>query len=345
MATWSALGRVPVDGAIAADPFALRELLRVTGAVRIPEPPVRLTSGNVVPLLANRAFARFPDPQQRKAILGEAARAVVDRFLSLDGRVVPRLRALVQVFSDGHLKLYTAEPSMQRALAIAGVDRSLDAGEGDLLAVIVNSGAGGKVDYFVERDLRHSVRLLTDGGITSVTSVTITNDAPTSGQPKYVIGPHRPGSKAGDDTPLLAVFCAATCELRGAERNGSRVEVGTGTELGYRFFRDYFTIPSGTEGNLTVRTHSSHVWSGGMAGGGYRLTVIGQTTIRPTQASIRITAPPGLRFVEGSGTEGLRVDGSTASWTGVLPDHLDLRVSLERIPLATRLWRALRDAL
>ena len=39
-----------------------------------------------MPLLSNRAFARFPDPRRRKAVLGEAARAVVERFLGLDGR-------------------------------------------------------------------------------------------------------------------------------------------------------------------------------------------------------------------------------------------------------------------
>jgi hypothetical protein len=72
--------------------------------------------------------------------------------------------------------------------------------------------------------------------------------------------------------------------------------------------------------------------------------VLGQTTIRPTRTEIHMTAPDGMRFVRGSGTDGLRVDGSRATWTGVLPDRLDLRVSIERIPLGTRLWRALGDA-
>jgi hypothetical protein len=345
LATWAALGRAPVDGVLVADPFALRELLSVTGAVRVDAPPVRLTRENVVPLLANEAFARFTDPHVRKAVLGEAARIVVDRFLSIDGRVAPRLRALTSAFSEGHLKLYSDEPAMERALTIAGLARSLDAHGGDLLAVIANSGSGGKVNYYTRRTIDHEVRLLQDGGAASTTLVTIRNDAPTSGQPRYVIGPHRPDAAAGDDIPLLTVFRDGTAELAEARRNGAEVGLGAGTELGSRFFRDYFTIGSGEEGSLEVRTTSTDVWAGDPSGGAYRLTVLGQTTIRPTRASIRLIAPEGMRFVRGSGTEGLAVDDATATWSGVLPDRLDLSVSIERIPLGTRLWRALIDAL
>lgn len=345
LATWTALGRVPVDGVITADPFALRELLMVTGTIRVETPPVRLTRQNVVPLLANEAFARFTDPQVRKAVLGEAARVVVDRFLSIEGRVAPRLRALSRAFSEGHLKLYSEERAMERALTIAGIRHSLDAGDGDLLAVIANSGSGGKVNYFTRRTVHHEVRLFQDGTAESTTRVTIQNDAPTTGQPRYVIGPHRRGAEAGDDIPLLAVFCDQTCELAGAARNGHEVEMRPGTELGYRFFRDYFVIGSGEQASIELRTRAGDGWEGDASGGTYRLTVVGQTTIRPTRATFRFIAPEAMRFVRGSGTDGLRVEGSTATWSGVLPDRLDLVVSIERIPLGTRLWRALVDAL
>jgi hypothetical protein len=211
--------------------------------------------------------------------------------------------------------------------------------------VIANSGSGGKVNFFTRRTVRHEVQLLRGGTAAATTVVTIRNDAPTTGQPRYVIGPHRPGAEAGDDIPLLAVFCHRSCELLGAQRNGVDVELGTGTELGARFFRDYFTIGSGEERSLELRTRSSNVWDGDGSGGVYRLTVIGQTTIRPTRVTISVNAPPGMRFVRGSGTDGLRVDGATATWSGSLPDRLDLGVTIERIPLGTRLWRALLDAL
>jgi hypothetical protein len=343
LATWSALGGVPVDGVVVADPFALRELLSVTGGVRMSGAPIRLTSANVVPWLANRAFSYFSNPVERKAVLGQAASTVVERFLALDGRVLPRLRALGRAFSAGHLKVYAEDSEMRRALRVAGVDHALRA-DGDLAAVVVNGGAGGKIDYFAERTIRHEVRLLQGGGVLATTKVTIANHAPVTGQPRYVIGPHRPGARAGDQIPLVTLFCGPTCELVDAERDGSPNPVRTGTELGYRFFRDYFTIHAGERRTLSLTTSSSGAWEDDGSEGRYRLTIIGQTTIRPTTGEVRLTAPTGMRFVGGSGTNGLVVNGSTATWRGTVPDRLVLGVSIERIPLALRLWRAVVGA-
>jgi len=336
LASWEAIGREPLDGVVTADPFALRDLLTVTGRVRVGRPPMSLTRENVVPLLSNRAFARFPDPAERKAVLGDAARSVLDRFLAIRGRIVPKLQALSRAVSEGHLKFYASDTSVGAALERAGVDGSFAADGGDLMSVIVNSGAGGKVDYYSRRELRHDVTLLPGGSAVSATSVTIENHAPTSGQPKYVIGPHR--GKAGDNIPLVDVFCGPRCILVRAERDGERISVRTGSELGYRFHRDYFTIPSGRARTLTVTTQSRDTWDGDAEGGSYVLTVVGQTTIRPTVATVVIRAPEGTRFT--SWSEGITVASDRATWSGVMSDRMTFDVSFERQPLLRRLWDA-----
>jgi hypothetical protein len=340
LASWVATGRDPLDGVITADPFALKDLLTVTGRVRLGFPPLALTRENVIPLLTNRAFARFPDPAVRKAVLGDAARAVLDRFLTIDGRVVPRIRALSRAFSDGHLKIYAANPSVESALDRAGVDGALDAEGGDLVSVIVNAGAGVKVDYFSRRTVRHEVTLLAGGSATATTAITIENDAPTSGQPPYVIGPHR--GEAGDNIPLVAVFCGARCTLVRAEREGEPVSLREGSELGYRLYRDYFTIPSGEDRTLTVTTESRGAWTGDASAGSYRLTVVGQTTIRPTVVTVVIRAPLGMRFT--SSSDDVVLERDRATWTGVLGDELRIELSFERRPLLERLWSALSGA-
>ena len=340
LASWEAIGKEPLDGVVTADPFALRDLLTVTGRVRVDVPPIDLTHENIVPLLSNRAFALFPDPAERKAVLGEAARAVLDRFLSIRGRTVPRLRALGRAVSEGHLKIFASDGSVEAALVRAGVDGSLSADGGDLLSVIVNSGSGGKVDFFSRRTIRHEVTLLPAGSSVSTTSVTIENDAPTSGQPKYVIGPHR--GDAGDNIPLVALFCGRGCSLVRADRDGERRSLREGSELGYRFYRDYFTIPSGRARTLTTTTESRGTWTGDEAGGTYRLTVIGQTTIRPTTATVVIRSPLGTRFT--SASEGITTTGDRATWSGVLGDQMTFELSFERLPLLARLWNALLGA-
>ena len=340
LASWEAIGREPLDGVVTADPFALRHLLTVTGSVRLELPPLVLTRQNIVPLLSNRAFALFSDPGVRKAVLGEAARAILDRFLTIPGRGVPKLRAVGRAASEGHLKIFASDGSVASALRTAGVSGALSIEGGDLFSVIVNSAAGGKVDYFSHRIIRHDVTLLPGGLARSTTSVTIENDAPTSGQPRYVIGPHR--GEAGDNIPLLALFCGPRCALVRAERDGERVSLREGSELGYRLYRDYFTIPSEQARTLTVTTDSADTWTGDTAGGSYRLTVIGQTTIRPTTGTVVIRSPVGTRFT--SWSDGVTVAGNGATWTGVVPDRMTLELSFERRPLLARLWDAVFGA-
>jgi hypothetical protein len=340
LATWEATGRPPLDGVITADPFALRELLLVTGRVGTPIRGLSITAEDVVPFLTNGAFARFSDPVTRKVVLGEAARAVVDRFLAIEGRAMPRLRALARAAAAGHLKVFSSDPSVQSAFARAGVDSGLHADGGDLAAVIVNAGAGGKIDFFSTRTVRHDVTLLPGGGVAAITSVTIANDAPTTGQPRYVIGPHV--GEAGDNIPLVAIYCGPGCRLTGAERDGRAVRLGSGSELGFRFFRDYFTIPSGQERALTVRTEVPGAWSDSGSDGTYRLRLVGQTTIRPTLGTVTVHAPVGMRFTAGS--DGIELDGDTATWRGVLGARLELKLSLERRPLLARLLRAVTGA-
>ena len=340
LGTWEAIGREPLDGVLTADPVTLQHLLDVTGAIRLSRPPLVVTRENVVSLLSNRGFARFPDSRIRKALLGDVALAVFDRFLGLDGLAVPRLRAMGRSVADGHLKIFTVDPSMQEALAAAGLDNGLRPAGGDLLGVIVNAGAGGKVDFFARRSVRHEVTLLPDSNSTALTVTTIENGAPTSGQPRYVIGPGI--GRAGDNIPLISVFCGRRCGLIQAERDGERVSLRSGSELGYRYYQDYFTIPSGETGVLAVHTETRGSWEGDPSGGSYRLTIHGQTTIQPTPANIRILAPDGMRFTTWS--EGFRIQNRTAAtWEGVLQGTVELEVSFEAPALPVRLWRAISD--
>ena len=337
LATWHATRGGRLDGVMTADPFALQRLLEVTGAIRLHFPPLDVTHDNVVPLLTNRAFSLFPDARTRKAVLGEAARVVFDEFLTLPGHALPKLRAIASALADGHLRIYADDPAMQRGLAAGGLDGGLPSTDDDLSAVVINSGAGDKVDYYAKRSITHDVTLLPQGRAAATTLTTIENDAPSTGEPRYVIGPSQ--GEAGDNIPLVAVFCGKDCRLVRAERDGERIKVQPGSELGFRFYRDYFTIPSGDTGSLSVQTERPGAWTGDRLGGTYRLTVLGQATVRPTTATIRVHAPAGMRFT--SWSDGVTIsDDGVATWRGQLGDRLDLELSFAAPSLPVRVWRA-----
>ena len=120
MANYEAATGTPVDGVIAADPFALREMLEVTGPISVPGLDRRIDADNVIPFTTNEAYSLFRGPALRKEVLGEVVKDVVARFLAIEGKGVARMKALSEAFSGGHLLVYSTDAEFQRGLALAG---------------------------------------------------------------------------------------------------------------------------------------------------------------------------------------------------------------------------------
>jgi len=328
-----------LDGVIAVDPYAFRAMLAVTGPVSVPTVSGRLNAANVVDFTTNQAYSLFPSPTARKTVLGAVAAAVLERFLGLDGKGIPRLRALATAIGGGHLLVYSIDPTFQDGLEGAGAaGRFAAVPESDVASVTVNNASASKVDFYAVRHVSYDVRLGADHDAVAELTARIRNEAPTSGQPPYVIGPFVPDAQAGDQLPLITEWCHDPCELLGARRDGHDVAVAPGTENGVAWYRDYRTIPSGRTGSFTISTHTTGVWSGNSSGGTYRLSFHGQPTVRPTVVDISITAPDGTRIAWTSTP--MTVNGATATWSGDPGAELTLEVRF-RAPLPLRIVRDL----
>jgi len=203
--------------------------------------------------------------------------------------------------------------------------------------VIENSAGGTKVDFFQERRISYQVDLWDEGAAEGSTELELTNDAPTSGQPVYVIGPDPGFAKVGEDVQLVTMYCVA-CRLEEAHRDGRRIAVSTGTEGGLTYYRDYFGTPSGTTRRLDMTWYIPDAWEGDAGGGRYRLVVFAQSTIRPTRLDVAITVPDGMHIE--SASPGMRIDGETAVFEGVAPNRLELEVRFAPSVLG-RLWGAI----
>jgi hypothetical protein len=327
-----------LDGVITADPFALKELLGVTGPTKVAGLGRQIDENSVVSFTTNEAYIRYRNSRERKAALGDVAKGVFERFLAMDEHDISRIRAIAMAVADGHLKVYAAtDEELQDGLAIAKVDGAFDAEQpGDVLDVIVNSGSGSKVDYYATRRVDYDVQLGGDGEAVATTEVAIHNDAPTSGLPGYVITPLAKKGNPGDNISLVTISCAHSCKLLTAERNGASIGMRYGSELGLPRYEDFFTTPSGSTVTLRIQTKLDDVWEGNSSAGWYRLTYLNQTTIQPTQVQITIHAPAGQRIVWTS--EPMDVEGGTATWSGTPGPRTEFEVRFEA-PLPLRLWR------
>jgi hypothetical protein len=325
-----------LDGVIAADPFVLQNLLRVTGPVVVPHLGVRVSAPDVVAFTTNQAYSLFGRSVVRKGVLGAVAAGAFERFLSTEGKGVPRLRALATAAAGGHLQVYSADAAMERGIQDAGFGGALATPSGDVASVVVDNASGTKVDYYASRSVSYDVQLGETGQAMSTTDVQIRNDAPTTGQPRYVIGPRAAATHAGDQVSIVTLWCAPGCSLAGATAAGSPTGLRVGSELGLPWYQDIATIPSGATYDLQVRTTTDGVWRGNSSGGTYRVSFLGQTTIRPSTVRISVHAPAGTRITWTSAP--MQITGGTATWEGTPGPDLQLDLAF-RAPLPLRLWR------
>ena len=309
-----------LDGVFAVDPFALQSFLQVTGPIHASGAGT-ITSHNVVDVTTNRAYTVFPGTTQRKDVLGETAATVFARFLEMDGQGVARLRAISTAVAESHLRIYSTNPSIEGGLATLGVDGALTQPGGDIMGITVNNDSASKVDYYATRRVDYDVQLGGTGEAISAATVTIANDAPTTGEPRYVLGPSVPGARAGDQIPITSVWS---------------IRVATGSENGVPWLQDHRTIAAGSTGTLSLVWRSSGVWDGNSSGGSYELTLLGQPTVRATDVSVTIHAPSGTRIVWTSTP--MAIDGGTATWRGSPSNTTTLGVRFQA-PLPLRLVR------
>jgi hypothetical protein len=320
-----------VDGTILADPQALAFLMNATGPAEVPATGTTIDAGSVVNFVANEAYALLPNDVARKRILGDVAAGVLDRFLASGAAADPATagRAVVEAASGGHLLLHSADPAIQAGLEAAGVAGELADPAGDFLAVVANNAAGNKIDFYARRTLQYEVQLLEDRSARGHLEVTIQNDAPSSGQPEYVIGPHPfVDAEAGDNITNVQTYCSTRCRVEGVRLDGLQVAVWRRTELGHPVIVTGMRIPAGGAGGLDYTWTTADAWGEEQGLIVYRLSVQGQPTIIPTRLEVSVTIPENAEVARTS--PGMQVLADRVVWFGEAGDLATLEVAFDR---------------
>jgi Protein of unknown function (DUF4012) len=330
-----------VDGVIAADPFALAELVEVTGPVAIPGTGTQVDADGLVSYVTNEAYRVLTNPAQRKRVLGDVAEGVLREFLRGSADPGAMGQALVEAASGGHLLLHSRDPQVQAAFVEAGIAGELPTG-GDLLGVIWNNASGNKIDFYAEQEISYTIRLGAEGSGVAETHLSYTNEAPDEGEPQYIIGPYSSDYEAGENVALLSTYCAKTCELDHVRMDGVRVETARESELGHPAFPATVRLQSGETSLLDYGWRVREAWHGDDGAGIYRLTVRTQPTIRPTRLAIDIQAPEGMA-ITGTSPE-MRVMEGRAVWQGEASAEMVFELRFQR-PTLARAWNAVLDFL
>jgi hypothetical protein len=237
-------GGTAINGVIQLDPFAISQLLTLTGPVKVPGLDFTVTADNAVSFLLRDEYTLVTDPIERSNLLGDVAQLVFDRLTSGES-AQPSLiaQALSPVIATGDLSLWLRDSHEQDFVRRIGADAALAPVVGDSFGVIVQNGGGNKIDNYLHRSIAYSATVAAGtGAVTSHATVALRNDSPTTGVPLYVIG-NEIGRPTGTNTLYVSIYSPLT--LRGATLDGKPLPVLAETELGRNVYSSYVEIPPG----------------------------------------------------------------------------------------------------
>lgn len=237
-------GGQPIDGVIAMDPFVIQALLAYTGPIELTTVDKTLNTNNAADYLLTGQYLE-PDRDDRVDALEEAAELTVDALLTGSLPDPTELaRDLGPLAAERRLLVWTDDAAEQDLLDRVGLLGDIPAHDGaDGYSVAVTNAGGSKIDTFLERAITYdSTTDPETGETTAVLRVELTNTAPSTGLPDYVIG-NALGLPSG--TSRLFVEFYSPLALEEVTLNGELNALEPGEIMGWNTYSTFVNIAPG----------------------------------------------------------------------------------------------------
>jgi hypothetical protein len=179
-----------LDGVFIMDVYTLARFLQFTGSIPLPDSDQVLTADTAADFLLNDQYD-VTKLDTRVDVLEGFSRTVIDTLL---GGTLPPPTTLLDVLGpmvdQGRFTAWMVRPDEQAMIEQIGMAGTLpEPGAGDGVAIVFNNAAGNKIDYFLDSHATYDVTAdARTGSATAHLELTMTNNAPTDGEPGYVIG-------------------------------------------------------------------------------------------------------------------------------------------------------------
>lgn len=234
---WSERYGTRVDGVISIDPVSLSYLLDATGPVRTVTGD-QLSKENVISLLLNEVYIRYPLPAQQDAFFAASAKAVFDKVSGGDVDPTKLIAGLAKAGDERRILVWNDRADERAILAGTSLAGEL-VGEMDdspRIGMFLNDSTGSKMDYYL--DVNTSVGAVTcrkDGRRNIAIQVTITNTAPAdagTSLPAYITGDGTYGVTPGNIRTLLTAYGSPEMINLGVSRDGASLEAHSASDSG-----------------------------------------------------------------------------------------------------------------
>ena len=287
-----------VDGVLIIDPAGIAAMLGATNnSVTVPglDQPLTAATAEQFLLLGQYDVA----DGQRQDLLAAVTEQTVHQLLTSS---LPNpqqlLKQLGPVALGGHISIWSAHAEEESFLAEVGVDNALPgftgpSGSADGIAVVTNNASGNKIESFLQRTIDYApVYNARTGHVDSTLTVTLKNNAPTTGYPDYVIG-NIVDLPVGTNRMLLSVY--SRLGYTNATIDGKEVDLEAEGELGWNVYSKFIDIPAGQSVTVVITL------AGTVQPGRYALIYRPQALPLDDALSVRATTPSGTEILDFKG--------------------------------------------
>jgi hypothetical protein len=192
MAMYAAARNQHVDGVLGIDVVTLQNILRVTGAVHIPNTKPAINSTNVARLILHDLYVKYPagsQQQGRRDEVSSIAQAAVTKMKSGGFDSARLIKALAESTGGRHLLFYDSNPTNEANIIKFGASGALVGSHGNIIHTSIQSGVAAKLDWYMRETLKYDISVTSDGTAFITTTISLENTAPPHPKPSYAFGP------------------------------------------------------------------------------------------------------------------------------------------------------------
>jgi hypothetical protein len=168
-------GGPTVDGIITLTPEVLARILKLVGAVPLPEYGVTIDAENYMPIIQEEVEEKYDREENNpKKILGDLTEALLRRFLSFDHpkETWELGTTLSGLLNEKHILLYSRHPEIEELIRGAGWSGEVLDTSHDYLSVIHTNINGYKTDGVIKEAIEHEAEIQADGRVIDTVSIT-----------------------------------------------------------------------------------------------------------------------------------------------------------------------------
>jgi len=170
-------GGPTVDGVIAITPNVIEDLLKISGAIEMPEYKIIIDENNFREIIQYEVEVNYDkDLNRPKKILADLTPKLIDKIFNQEEiKLLDLLNVFNKNFQEKHILIYSFDPEIQSFISKKGWSGEILKTNKDYLSVINSNINGYKTDGVIDQKIQHRTEIQNDGSIIDVLTITRTH--------------------------------------------------------------------------------------------------------------------------------------------------------------------------